>query len=1132
MNILKHILLSMALCLLGSLVAFAHDYAAQSVLSSGRFIKIQVEQSGMYRLTYEDLQAMGLQPDKVRVLGYGGAMLTQDFTQHKADDLPSVPFYMHKGTDNVFGTGDYILFYGQGPVSWEYTGSRFKHTMNTYSKYGYYFLSDNAGEQRLLEVRRQSVEGNGSPEVTTYASLHLHEQELVNLIDRSSGKDGGGREWYGEKFDKENTTLNLSFDIPNINTQTPIQCYIDVASTATKVSSFQVTVGSTQKTLSVSAKDEASHYVMAVAAYLSTTFAPVSGNRQQMTLQYDVPISEAEGYLNYVELAAQCTLRMSSDMLTVRNTEHYGEDGQSLYRVQGAGEATQVWNITRLDSIYSVPAELTNGELCFMTDNKEVQTLLVLNPARCSYMSPTVVGQVSNQNLHALSNIDYVVIAPNDFVDAAQRIAQAHEQYDGMTTAVVTAEQVYNEFSSGTPDASAYRWLMKMLYDRAQDSEGTIQPPRYLLLMGDGTFDNRKLLTTSGPNTLLTYQAKNSVSEVKAYATDDYFTYLEDKEGTSDAIASMDMSVGRLPVVTAEEAQQVVDKLIRYMQNPTFGKWKTQLCFLADDGDSGLHTSGADLAAENVRKNNPSFVVNKLYIDAYQQENNASGESYPIAKNKLDNLLHNGVLFFDYCGHAGYNNISSEQMITAKEIKQMSNRNQGLWMLATCNFSKFDSYEVSAGEAAVLNPNGGALGVLAACRTVFATQNTTLNKHFCDSLFAHTDACSYSMRVGDAIKAAKNKMIGDDNKLAYLLLGDPAIRLHYPTDYELSMTLTADTLTALSTTTIEGKVQNVTGEVIEDFNGTVQLSVLDKIQTLTTLDNDQKDESKKRKISYLDYPNTLFNGEAAVVNGRFSLTFMVPKDIKYNYGNGRMIGYAYDEATGEEAVGYNESFVVGGSSSVVIEDSIGPDITLYLNNPAFQNGGSTHETPHFYAAVSDEHGINTVGNGIGHDLLLIVDNDVKQSYILNDYFTATANSYQSGIVSYIFSELAEGRHSLSFRAWDLLNNSTTATLDFEVIKGLEPEIFSVMTYPNPVSKGGTITMVIEHDKPDAALQTEVLVFDMAGRRIWQYEQSGTDNIVWNTADTNLQQGMYLYRVQIQTEDGKHTSKTGKIIILN
>ena len=387
-----------------------------------------------------------------------------------------------------------------------------------------------------------------------------------------------------------------------------------------------------------------------------------------------------------------------------------------------------------------------------------------------------------------------MIICPADFLSEATRLAQAHERKQGITWAVATDQQVYNEFSSGTPDATAYRWLMKMLYDRGT---GSSKKPSWLLLMGDGTFDNRKLLTTSGQNTLLTYQAKNSTVETKAYASDDYFGFLDNNEGESDTQGRMDIGVGRLPVNTLAEAQQMVDKLVAYIENSSFGKWKNQLIFLADDGDNNLHTRVAEEGAERVRRKNPDFVVNKIYLDAYPQETDASGESYPLAKNKLDNLLKNGALYMNYSGHGGYNAITNEGMMNLKSIQSMTNSNQALWMLATCSFAHFDSGKRCAAEEAVLNPNGGAIGVISAGRTVYATQNANINRYFCDTLFGHKDPYSYEMTIGKALAVAKNMTGTDENKMSYVLLGDPALRLAYPTDYQVMTTTKVDTLHAL-----------------------------------------------------------------------------------------------------------------------------------------------------------------------------------------------------------------------------------------------------------------------------------------------------------------------------------------------
>ncbi len=1123
-----------------SVPAFAaHQYTSTSRLATGKFVKIAVNQTGVCKITYESLQAMGLNPSAIRVYGFGGGMLTQDFQQAKIDDLPAVPIYMHKGSDGVFGAGDYILFYAQGPVSWQYTGSRFRHTTNTYSQYGFYFLSDNAGEQHLLEQVFEPVHAEDANEITNFADYRLHELDSINLIDKS-GMSGGGREFYGEQFTMKRPNMLFSYTFPNIDSSESMRAYVDVAASASERTSFIVKIGNTQRTLYVNAKGT-DHVEKAKTAALDANYSLVNGDKQSVSLKYSTTEASAEAFLNYVEVTAYRKLILTDDILYVRNPKYYGSGTLNKYVVTNATTETQVWDVTNLDNIYAVPTDTLRGDtLTFVLDNDKVHELVILNPSRCATISsvPFILNgekmnyrAVGNQNLHRLESIDFVIIAPEQFASIARELATVHEQEDGLTTAVVTDQQVYNEFSSGTPDATAYRWLMKMLYDRAVNSNGLISKPRYLMLFGDGSFDNRKLLTTSAPNTLLTYQGKNSVKETSAYATDDYFTWMEDREGNNDILATMDLSVGRLPVNKIEDAQKVVQKLIRYLRNETAGSWKTQVVFLADDGDSNMHTKGADKAAESLRLANPNFVVNKIYTDSYQQELSASGESYPLAKNKFDNLLKDGVLLFDYCGHAGYNNISSESMLTAREIREMTNENLGLWMLATCNFANFDSQKTSAAEEAVLNEKGGALAVFAACRTVYAAQNEVINKNICDSLFAHRNPCDYPYTIGDAIRFGKNMTARDENNLPYVLLGDPAVKLRYPTDYQVGTISIPDTLRALSVNALEGCILTADGDTATWFNGKVQVTIFDKMQTLSTKDNDQPDPAKKSIYKFLDYPNTIFKGEARVENGFFTSTFMMPKDIKYNFGNARIVYYAQDTITYEEGTGHFEDFVVGGSSSVQIVDSVGPELRLYLNNPAFVNGGKTNEYPHFYAEVYDENGINTVGSGIGHDLQLTLDGDPTKSFVLNNYFKAQTNSYQAGLVSYRMSEVSEGHHSLSFRAWDLLNNSNTATLDFEVVKGYAVQIFSVMTYPNPVHSDSMITFVVQHDKPDNILQMRYMIYDLSGRKVWERTQEGNGQLTISTSEARLTPGLYVYQVELKmTDQMKYTSKAGKIMV--
>jgi len=1114
--------------LFAQLATAAHSYASHSILSSGHWVKIRVSESGICRLTYDELASAGLSPANVRIYGYGGAMLSQDFTKHKIDDLPAVGFWMVTGNDGVFNSGDYILFYAQANFSWEYNGVRFAHTRNPYSDYGYYFLTDNVGEQKILAPETRETFATTPTEVSTYTNYQLHEVDKVNLLDPQNGVDGGGREFYGELF-TPNTSQSFTLRTANIVASTPMRLYVDVAAYSTAQSTFTVQVGSHQELINVAGTPISDNYTFAKTGTCNVLVTPTNAATQTVKIHYSNSVGSAAGYLNFIELSAESRLELTSSFMPFRTPTNFKSATPVKYVISGVNTATQVWNVTHLDDIYRVQASINSGTLTFTESNKtEVQEYVVLNPYGSQWVSASVMGTVGNQDLHKLNDIDLVVITPAELMAQAQRLAKAHEQNDQMTTAVVTDQQVYNEFSSGTPDASAYRWLMKMLYDRGV---GATHKPSHLLLFGDGTFDNRKLLSGSGKAMLLTYQSLNSTVETKAYATDDYFGFMDDNEGEYDVSADMELGVGRLPLNSIEEAQQVVDKLLAYMANDRYGNWKNQLLFIADDGDHGLHTETAEGGAELVRIKNPNFVVNKVYLDAYQQEVTASGESYPLAKNRVENLLNNGMLYLNYSGHGGYNAITNESLMDLHSIESLTNENRAFWMLATCSFAHFDSGKRCAAESAVLNPDGGAIGVLSACRTVYATQNKAINRHFCDTLFGHRNPYAYEMTLGQSTRIAKNRTgKNDENKMPYILLGDPAMRIAYPTQFGIRTTSCSDTVRALTIHTVKGEVIDSLGAKQDWFNGSVVVTVYDKLQQITTRDNDEKNPSEQKLLTYNDYPNVLFNSEIDVTNGTFEFTFMSPKDIRYNFGNGRIIYYAFDRENAAEAVGHYEDFVIGGSSTVTIIDTIGPDIKLYLNNPAFTDGGKTHEHPHFYADLYDEHGINTVGSGIGHDLLMVVDNSPQMTYVLNSYFKNSKGDFRSGQISYKMPDLESGSHTLTLRAWDLFNNSSTKALNFTVVKDLDMNIFSVTAYPNPVSQSGVITIKLEYDRPDDLVQTDIYVYNTSGQMIWQHTQKDAKVIEWNIGEMGVTPGMYIYRLQMKTETTSVVSQSGKIIV--
>jgi len=1105
-----------------------HTYAANSVLAQGKFVKVRIVNSGIYKLTYEDLVSMGVNPANVRVFGYGGNVLDQSFLSAKIDDLPEVAIYMNKGSDGVFNAGDYILFYGQGIVKWSYDSSlsMFTHTENTYSNYGYYFITSDAGVGKRIADTTITVPASTTVNpVEEFTDYQVHEVDLLNLVS-------GGKEFYGEPFnDVLSYTFPFSFPNPVLTNSTSVR--LDVAASSSLVSNFNLSLnGQQNNVLAVSARPN-DNYQVAMASNGFFKYTPQSSSFN-FTLTYTKSAPTSVGYLNYLEVNARRKLTMTGSAMQFQNVDYLGFGLYSQYFLSAANSSVQIWDITDPQNISNIVTQTVNGKLSFTDTSTSLKNYLAIDPtASSAFPKPEVVGVVPNQNLHSITQADLVIITHPNFLSQAQTLAQAHQTRDNMTVAVVTTDQVYNEFSSGTPDATAYRWMMKMLYDRALNANSPSDLPKNLLLYGRGTYDNRKIRPESGDNLILTYQSDNSLNQTLAYVTDDYFALLNDNDGSQVPANLMDIGVGRFPVATSQQATDVMNKTIGYMNNQDKGFWKNRLCFLADDGDAALHMTQADSITRILAREYPAYQIEKLYMDAYLQEVTASGQSYPVAKTHLLNLIQSGLFLLDFTGHAGATGLTNEAILSINDVKNLTNTHLPLFIGATCDFLQFDVQVISGGEYMLLNPNGGSIGILSAALPVYASQNFTLNKLVCDNLFQRVNG--KQQRLGDIISYAKNNVGTEINKLCYMFMGDPALTMNYPTKYNVvtnqvnqSTTLGNDTLRALSVATIKGFIADDNGNKVTNFNGTLHSTVFDKMQIVTTLNNEGDGA-----LTYSDRPNTLFSGNADVKNGDFSFSFLLPKDIKYNFGSGRINYYAEDDINNFEAQGYFENFLIGGTSSTYnVNDTIGPAVSLYLNSENFVSGDKVNETPVLIANVSDIDGVNTVSSGIGHDITLTVDQDPVQTYIINDYFQASTNSYTDGVINYKLPTLQNGKHTLNLRVWDLLNNSTNVSTNFEVVKGLTPEIFTIYNYPNPVKAQTRI--FINHDRPETILYTTVDIFDLTGRKIWSFTQSNADNITWNLIDNNGQKvktGIYLYRVSIKTKNSDITSKTNKMLIV-
>ncbi len=1124
------ILLAAGITVPGNVVAGIHSYKNESVLSKGKFIKIRIKNSGVYRLTYDDLSSMGVNPANARIFGYGGALLPQSFLAPKTDDLPEVAIHMEKGSDGVFNSGDYLLFYAQGPLSWNYDTSRgiFTHQQHHYAGYGYYFVSSDAGTGRTLEVKNEvPSDQQAVNEVTTFVDFDVYEKDLQSLAN-------SGKEFYGETF-SEVLSLNIGFNFKNVVQQAgALSARLDVAANSAEIpSDFRLTLaGGQEKRLQVSAKSKNDNYEKGRDANATFQFDPAS-DQLDFRLVYTKTAPTGKGYLNYLAVNVRRQLQLTTAWMGFQNTDYLGSDTFNRYILGNAGSSVQIWDVTDPVNTTRMSASRSGNDLVFTAAANSLRRFVAVDPtASASIPKPEIVGVVPNQNLHGMEAVDMLIITHPDFIQQARRLAEAHNQKGEIKVGVVTTEQVYNEFSSGTPDATAYRWVMKMLYDRANEQQDPTLRPKSVLLFGRGSFDNKKIINSNSSAFVLTYQTEHSLSETLSYVSDDYFTFLEDNEGNRIDAHSMDISVGRFPVTTTQEASDVVNKTINYMQNTHKGIWKNQLCYLADDGDGALHMKDADTVAVMVAQNYPAYQQTKIFLDAYQQIVNASGETYPLARTQFHNLLRNGMLFLNYVGHAGASGWTNEQILSTADVKSLSNKNLPLWVGATCDFLQFDNLTVSAGEHVLLNPVGGGIGIISAARPVYASQNKHINNKINQFLFYRENG--KHLRVGEVLRRAKNSLGTEINKLSYILVGDPSLRLNYPDEFrveaqELNGSLISgnDTLRALSQATIKGIVTTVDGTKATGFTGKVYADVFDKVQRIATLNND-----KTGGFVYRDRPNKLFSGVAEVKNGEFEISFVIPRDIKYNYGTGRVNFYAEDAGSGAEAQGMLEQFYIGGSDENIEYESDGPEVKMYLNVTDFQSGDKTNESPLFVAEVSDKSGINQVGSGIGHDMTLIIDDDPGMIYSLNDYYTSEINDHTRGSLRFKLPELKSGKHTLTFRVWDMLNNSSTQTLDFEVVRGLEPTIFKIYNYPNPVT--AYTRFVVEHDRPETVISTQVDVFDVSGRRVWTFLQSTLDEIHWELKDDfgrQLSPGAYMYRISIRTTKGLVESQLNKFILI-
>lgn len=773
---------------------------------------------------------------------------------------------------------------------------------------------------------------------------------------------------------------------------------------------------------------------------------------------------------------------------------------------------------------------------------------------RSSFPAPEYVYNIANQDHHADSEADMVIIIPTSqkLLTQAKRLAAFHEQHDALRVNIVPADELYNEFSSGTPDANAYRRYMKMLYDRAQTED---DQPKYLLLFGGCVWDNRMLTSDcrslNPDDFLLAYESENSFNAIYCYVDDGFFTYLDDGEGTNlgtgDRGQKLDMSdvaVGRFPVTTEADAKVMVDKTIRYVENANAGDWENTLVFMGDDGNNNIHMRDAEEAAATVQALHPAYRIKKVMWDAYTEVASSTGNTYPEVTALIKKQQAQGALIMDYCGHGSATQLAHERILMLDDYKAFTNTNLPLWIFAACDIMAFDGVADNIGVATVTDGDGGAVAVFGTTRTVYENYNRLINNAYLRYVLSSKDGTP--MTLGEAQRQAKNELVklgsfnGDVtvNKLQYALLGDPAIALNQPTGTVVVDSINGEKVTpGKPVSAYAGEVTRVAGHVEGEnsVRGVATLQVLDSKQLVTGRENPSA-EVTDTAFTFYDRLKTIYSGSDSIVDGKFTASFIVPYDLNYDGGTGRINVFAVSDDRSLLAHGYSESLLLGDANSEKT-DSVGPKIFCYLNSPEFTNGGNVNTAPYFVAQLTDESGINATGNGVGHNLELIIDGDANKTYDLNDNFAYDFSSYTSGSTYYNIPALEPGPHALLFRAWDTMNNCSTAKLTFNVVKSLSPTIYSVDVSKNPAST--STTFIISHSLAGCAVDVTIDVFDMSGRRLWtsseSRSQTGVYTVDWNLTQDNgqrLQTGVYLYRVRMSADGSAVASKAKKLVVIN
>ncbi len=1093
----------------------------ENPLKSGTFYKIKVDKSGIFKITRQFLQQNGINPSSVdprnfRIYGNGGVALPEYNIDGRYSALQQDAIQVVGEEDGVWNDNDYALFYAQGPNAYNIynrtNGKGYKRVdhrndpsnnfINIYDDYSYYFINFDIGPG----LRVAAVDNNlPATLITRFDDYQFLNEEKFNLVKL-------GRIWVGD-------AISGSREV-NFTTRSPMRTGDLITFRAQAVAfnaqstKINIDFNGQSGTPTTGTSTEIFYQLM----NFSSTATNQTGNSLKFKFTPDTAGNpNGAYYFDYAEVQYKEDLVFNGTQMNFRDFSiAEGQNGLYGFSVSNAGEMEQIWDvsdITRAKRVTNKNAQPSTFNFGYLTNSPYFNNEFVAFKNSAAY-TPAFVGRIDNQDLAALSGIDYLIVAQPSYFAQAQRLADYHKSKNNWNVAVVDVNKIYNEYSSGGKDITAIRDFVTKLY-----SSGSL---KYVFLLGDTSYDYKNRIANN-TDVLPSYQSEVSSDFANSYVTDDYFVLAKPQEVKTGIVNVFqfipDLPIGRLPADNIQEAKILIDKTLAYYnalpnQSNPFGEWRMKMDFVADDDYEGANIpSGVPgpfhyLVEYAINQNfsatnKPEYNLRKLYLDAFPAVTSAGGQRYPQVNQAISTDMGNSLFMF-YFGHGGINGWAQERVLTSTEVQGFNNFSTvysrfPLVSTITCEFALWDDPGTnSVGEQMIKMPTGGAATMITSSRAISVDYGRTFTPYFINKLFSVDPATDDFATIGLShlnAKAAQFASSPNINALRVNFLGDPAMKLDRPKrliQIDNVDTPVAEQIRALDFVKVKGHINKADGTKDSSFNGRVVVNVFDKPVTKKTLNNDRVPESTAPMVmEFKEEPGAIVKASGKAVNGEFNVEFYVPKDINYTVGNGRLLVYAenfLERGSSAFDVFNNQDQKVGEINPNGINDSEPPAVNLYMNNLNFANGGITDQNPTLLACLKDNMGINAAGAGIGHDITFFLDGNIVGTTSVNDYYSSgdgngcssNLQDYQKGSVSYPLKNVAPGEHQLTFKVWDINNNSTTATLNF-VVKdetNQKLEVNRLLNWPNPFTNKTYVQF--EHNCDDI-LDVNVQIYTITGK---------------------------------------------------